>query len=156
MFFTQFEFFVFALVLLGVLAAVGSNRVRKAVLIVASLFFYGYWDVRFLALLLAVVGVNYLCGLKVGADTGRRKPWLVAAVIFDVGLLGIFKYYNFSSPRSTRFSAFGSAVCIGSCRSGSVFSRFRTSVMSRTCIGGNARPAGVCRTSRFSFSIFPS
>ena len=95
MFFTQFEFFVFALVLLGILAVVGCNRVRKAVLIAASLIFYGCWDVRFLALLLGVVVVNYLCGLKAGADTGRRKPWLVVAVVFNVGLLCIFKYYNF-------------------------------------------------------------
>ena len=95
MFFTQFEFFIFAFLLLALLALIKDNRVRKLLLIVSSLFFYGYWDVRFLALLIGVTVINYLCGLKIAEVSGHRKKWLIGAVVFNVGLLGIFKYYNF-------------------------------------------------------------
>ena len=95
MFFTQLEFLFFIVALLAVLAFVHSNTMYKGILLAASLLFYGYWDVRFLLLLLGCVAVNYLCGKGIASDFRRAKLYLWTAIVFDVGLLGVFKYYNF-------------------------------------------------------------
>lgn len=97
MFFTQIEFVLLITIVLVGLAAVRRNEAYKGVLLFASVLFYAYWDVRFLALLLVFTAVNYVCGIKIG-ESAHRKSWLWAAVVFDVALLGVFKYYNFSPP----------------------------------------------------------
>ncbi len=67
-------------------------RPRQIVLLVASLCFYGYWDVRLLPLLVVSVLVNW----SVVALTVRHRQWLVpAAVVANLAVLGWFKYANF-------------------------------------------------------------
>lgn len=69
---------------------------KNLVLLAASLVFYGWGEPRFLPLLLAVIGLNYLFGRAIGASDGRRASLLLAAgVAADLGLLGVFKYLNF-------------------------------------------------------------
>ncbi|WP_367892750.1 MBOAT family O-acyltransferase [Flavivirga aquimarina] len=59
--------------------------------------FYGWWDWRFLSLILLSTTVDYFVGIKIDSYTkhSKRKLWLWVSVIFNVGLLGFFKYYNF-------------------------------------------------------------
>lgn len=99
--------FIFAflpLVLLGfyllprLIAAPG--RLRKAqnlLLIAASLVFYGYFNVSYLLLIAASILVNYLLALAI--QNGRRqqlvKLCFVVGVLFNVLLIGYFKYYDF-------------------------------------------------------------
>lgn len=69
-------------------------------LALASLFFYGYWDIRFLALLLGSIGFNYAAGRLLIAErlTGYaavRKSALLVAIATNLALLGYFKYSNF-------------------------------------------------------------
>ncbi|HWW71706.1 MAG TPA: MBOAT family O-acyltransferase, partial [Duganella sp.] len=64
-------------------------------LALASLFFYGYWDARYLPLLLASILFNYRCGLRIAAGGGRRKRWLVFALAANLSLLAYYKYANF-------------------------------------------------------------
>ena len=64
-------------------------------LALASLFFYGYWDARYLPLLLASILFNYWCGLRIAAGAGRRKRWLVFALAANLSLLAYYKYANF-------------------------------------------------------------
>lgn len=65
-------------------------------LALASLFFYAWWDVRYLPLLLASICVNYGAGRLLGASTGAaRKRVLVAALVLNLGLLAYYKYANF-------------------------------------------------------------
>jgi alginate O-acetyltransferase complex protein AlgI len=70
---------------------------RKALLVAGSYFFYGYWDWRFMGLLAGSSAFNYVAGLFIAGsanDTVRRR--LVGlAVAVNLGVLGIFKYYNF-------------------------------------------------------------
>ena len=62
----------------------------------ASLFFYAWWDVRYLPLLLASICVNYGAGRLIGASAGAaRKRVLVAALALNLGLLAYYKYANF-------------------------------------------------------------
>ncbi|ARO86521.1 MBOAT family protein [Nitrosospira lacus] len=65
-------------------------------LALASLVFYGYWDYRYIPLLLASIGFNYWVGLCiVQAVKPARKYWLVFAVTINLLLLAYFKYANF-------------------------------------------------------------
>jgi D-alanyl-lipoteichoic acid acyltransferase DltB (MBOAT superfamily) len=64
-------------------------------LALASLFFYGYWDSRYLPLLLASIVFNYWCGLRIAAATRWRRRWLTGALAANLALLGYFKYANF-------------------------------------------------------------
>jgi len=70
---------------------------RKLVLLAASYFFYGYWDVRFTALLLASSLLNYAAGylLQRHEDEGRRNLIVGIAVALNLMVLGFFKYYGF-------------------------------------------------------------
>ncbi|WP_298409446.1 MBOAT family O-acyltransferase [Janthinobacterium sp.] len=83
--------------LLDRLTSCASWRLAPAVwLALASLFFYAWWDVRYLPLLLASICVNYGAGRLLGASTGAaRKRVLVAALALNLGLLAYYKYANF-------------------------------------------------------------
>ena len=83
--------------LLDRLTTSASWRLAPAVwLALASLFFYAWWDVRYLPLLLASICVNYGAGRLLGASTGAaRKRVLVAALALNLGLLAYYKYANF-------------------------------------------------------------
>ncbi len=69
-------------------------QARNAVLLAASLLFYAWGEGVYVLLMLATVLVNYLCGLALGAGVERR-PWLVLAVVLNLGALAWFKYANF-------------------------------------------------------------
>jgi alginate O-acetyltransferase complex protein AlgI len=67
-------------------------------LALASLYFYGYWNVRYVGLLLASITINY--GLSHGlvrlrAQPRRAKALLLGALTFNLALLAYFKYANF-------------------------------------------------------------
>lgn len=63
----------------------------------ASYVFYGCWDYRFLALIIASTVVDYFVRRGLARfDQKRKRRWLLAASIaFNLGTLGFFKYYNF-------------------------------------------------------------
>lgn len=70
---------------------------RNILLLIASYVFYGWWDYRFLSLILASTIVDYVVALLLNKE-GRqhvRKLLLSISLIFNLGLLGVFKYYNF-------------------------------------------------------------
>lgn len=74
-----------------------SLRARNLLIVVASYVFYGWWDWRFLSLILASSLLDYCAGLRL-AQAGtprRRKAWLWLSIGGNLGLLGFFKYYNF-------------------------------------------------------------
>lgn len=99
MLFNSFEFFVFLLVVyfLYWFLLKKSLKGQNILLLLASYFFYGIWDWRFLSLILLSTIVDFIIGNKIHAtnDTTLRKRWLWGSVIFNIGLLGFFKYYNF-------------------------------------------------------------
>jgi len=74
-----------------------SFRWQNRLLLVANYFFYGWWDWRLLILLWLSTLVDYHVGLAIGnAPPGsRRKRWLIVSVVFNLALLGAFKYFNF-------------------------------------------------------------
>ena len=69
-------------------------------LFLASLFFYAYWMPLFTLLLLASIAINFLIGRCISAaeklpEQSTAKSWLLVGVLFNLGLLGYFKYANF-------------------------------------------------------------
>ena len=63
-------------------------------LIGASLLFYGYWDISLLPVLLLSITVNYILAGHILHNTGK-KTVLILGVVFNLGLLGYFKYAGF-------------------------------------------------------------
>lgn len=94
LFSSHFFILVFLPPVLVLYYALGEHRrARLAVLLVSSLIFYAWWDVRFIPLLPASITVNWLLSRFFLARTGS---WIIAAgVIFNLALLACFKYTNF-------------------------------------------------------------
>src|SRR5579859_7303498 len=87
----------FALFGVGYFAAQGSLISRNLVVVVGSYVFYASWDYRFCALLLFTSLLDFTVGWLIDRTTGEgHRRWLVAvSVILNLGVLGLFKYFNF-------------------------------------------------------------
>ncbi len=72
-------------------------RAQNVLLLVASYFFYGFWDWRFLSLIFLSTVVDYFVAQQIFIKEKKSLKilWLWVSVIFNLGLLGFFKYYNF-------------------------------------------------------------
>ena len=76
-----------------------QQKWQNSILVLASYFFYGWWDYRFCLLMLLSSLVDYFIGIAVHATDDRRiqRRYLILSLISNLGLLGYFKYYNFFS-----------------------------------------------------------
>ncbi|MGB0712495.1 MAG: MBOAT family O-acyltransferase [Gammaproteobacteria bacterium] len=95
-----FVFLFLPLVLAGFfLLSRRSGRAAMAWLVIASLFFYGYWNPWFLFLLLGSISGNYLLGLRLTqahrTGSGHARILLWSGITANLGLLGYFKYKAF-------------------------------------------------------------
>jgi alginate O-acetyltransferase complex protein AlgI len=99
MLFPSFEFLFYFLPLLLLSYHAMPNRGRRALLAIASYFFYGWWDYRFIGLLWLSTVIDYLAGGAIHRtdDPRRRKRWLIVSVIANLGVLGFFKYFAFAN-----------------------------------------------------------
>jgi alginate O-acetyltransferase complex protein AlgI len=98
MLFPTLGFLLFFLVVAAAMAVLGTRfTAKKAVLVVASYYFYAQWDWRFCFLLAGSSIVSYLAGRLIGATAERRHRRIILgiAVALHLGLLGIFKYLDF-------------------------------------------------------------
>ncbi len=100
MLFNSYEFLLLFLpiTLIGYFWIGAFNRVLAATWLgLMSLFFYGWWDVRYIPLLLASIVINFSFGKAIAGyatrPEGRRL--LVLAIVTDLGLLAWFKYAGF-------------------------------------------------------------
>ena len=72
---------------------VGGTHWALRWLVVASLFFYGWWNPKFVLLLAGSILANYVIGLQIHQRVSRR--WLIVGIATNLALLGWFKYANF-------------------------------------------------------------
>ena len=74
-----------------------SLKVQNSLILLSSYFFYGWWDYRFLSLIFLSTLVDYFIGLNLPKQTSqkRQKLLLWCSVLFNLSVLGFFKYYNF-------------------------------------------------------------
>jgi len=93
---------------------VSKNLKHQNILIaVASYIFYGWWDWRFLALILFSTLVDYVIGVNLGKEQNlnKRKILLWISILVNLGFLGFFKYYNFFLDNfKSAFTFFGSEI----------------------------------------------
>lgn len=96
--------FVFLPLLLAVyfLLPARLREGRNLVLLLFSLFFYGYGGPRFLLLMLLSIAVNYAGGLLAAPDRRRRRLWTGLVTAVNLGLLGWFKYAGFLGANLNR------------------------------------------------------
>ena len=93
--------------------AMPSFRHRNSMLVLFSLIFYAWGEPVYVLLMLASVVVNYFVGLGIAK---KGKPFLVLGLVFNIGLLVVFKYANFISanfPLSTLHSPLSIPLPIG-------------------------------------------
>lgn len=106
MIFSEPRFLFFFALVFGVHWLLRGNLGRKIWLLGASLFFYGSWDWRFLALILGCAVVDYICAKRIqrARDAGSDgKPWLIFSLCYDLGTLAFFKYFNFFADSGVDF-----------------------------------------------------
>lgn len=68
---------------------------KNGVLLIASLFFYGWGEPKLLALMVFTIVLFYICGLAIARSEKRKKLWLGISVVISLLLLGLFKYADF-------------------------------------------------------------
>ncbi len=106
MLFTSTAFVLFLPIVFGLYWAIGGRNIRaqNVLLIAASFLFYGWWDYRFVLLLLATTGFDYYVALQLGRieDERKRKAFFIASIAANLTALGFFKYFNFFSENFAR------------------------------------------------------
>ncbi|WP_299362299.1 MBOAT family O-acyltransferase [Winogradskyella sp.] len=99
MLFNSLEFFVFLPIVFALYWLIGSKYIKAQNLLIAisSYVFYGWWDWRFLSLILFSSLVDYSIGNALGKtdQKNKRKALLWMSIGVNLGFLGFFKYYNF-------------------------------------------------------------
>ena len=99
MLFNSLEFaFFLPIVFLAYWFGVKQNlKAQNILLLLASYFFYGWWDLRFLFLLILLSFLNYLIGIRLDKNETdkEKKIWLIAGLILNLGILIVFKFFYF-------------------------------------------------------------
>lgn len=114
MFFNSWQFVVFFFVVTVVHFWI-PHRWRWALLLVASYYFYAFWNLRYALLLMASTIVDYSVGMGLSRVSSRagRLALLGASLSANLGLLFAFKYYNlFRAPLQTAIDAAGAGVTL--------------------------------------------
>ncbi|MBI5367022.1 MAG: MBOAT family protein [Planctomycetes bacterium] len=104
----QFNSAVFFLFLACVytLYWLGKRPYQNALLLVASYVFYGWWDWRFLGLILFTSGIDYATGLLIESSARPvwRRVWLAVSLVSNFGILLTFKYLDFFLDSASRLA----------------------------------------------------
>jgi len=99
MLFNSFEFLVFLPIVFLLYWFVFRGRCwQNLLVVVASYVFYGWWNWRFLLLIALTSLCSYGSGLLLEKYERRRRKQQVisvANIVLNLGILGVFKYYNF-------------------------------------------------------------
>ncbi|MBQ9148950.1 MAG: MBOAT family protein [Oscillospiraceae bacterium] len=90
-----FLFYFLPIVLLVYFAV--PRCLKNAVLLAASLIFYGWGEPKYVYLMVFSILLFYFCGLAIGCAKKQvwKKTWLTVSVVISLALLGIFKYADF-------------------------------------------------------------
>jgi len=88
-------------------------KLQNALIVVSSYVFYGWWDWKFLSLILFSTLVDYFVGVGLSKEENqtKRKILLWTSIAVNLGFLGFFKYYNFFLDNFiAAFTFFGSDI----------------------------------------------
>lgn len=112
MLFNSFDFLIFLpIVFLLYWFVFRGRKWQNLLVVIASYVFYGWWDWRFLFLIALTSLCSYGSGLLLEHYEGQRriqKAVSAANIVLNLGILGVFKYYNFFVENlDALFSALG-------------------------------------------------
>jgi len=119
MFFNSIDFAIFLPVVFILYWFVCNKnlKLQNTLIVIASYVFYGWWDWRFLSLILFSTLVDYIVGISLSKynNLKTRKLLLWISISVNLGFLGFFKYYNFFINNFiTAFSFFGFNISVNS------------------------------------------
>src|SRR5690606_21067750 len=115
MLFNSLDFAVFLPLVFFLYWFVFQNNLKtqNIFLLLASYFFYSFWNWKFMLLILFSTSVNYIFGHLVGKNSSKKKTYLIIGILLNLSLLGFFKYYNFFIENFVSvFRLFGSELHI--------------------------------------------
>lgn len=98
MLFNSLTFLVFLLIVFSLYWLLNRYlSLQNFLLVVASYIFYGWWDYRFLSLIVISSLADYLIGSRLQDERrpGHRRGLVVLSLTLNLGMLGAFKYYDF-------------------------------------------------------------
>ena len=99
MLFNSFEFILFLPTVFVLYWFVFNKNLnhQNLLILLSSYVFYGWWDYRFLSLIFLSTIVDYFIGLNIPKQDSEKKQKLLlwCSVLFNLSVLGFFKYYNF-------------------------------------------------------------
>jgi alginate O-acetyltransferase complex protein AlgI len=96
--FNSFEFLVFLPIVFILYWFVFNKKLswQNGLVLGASYFFYGWWSWKFMGLLMLSTLLDYLYGFWVASPNRKKaKFFLYLSILNNLGILGVFKYYNF-------------------------------------------------------------
>lgn len=116
MLFNSYEFILIflpiTLIVFFLIGDRGHHRIAISWLVGASLFFYGWWNPAYLALILISIIVNYVLGIALSNhddwERKKRKQLLIIGIAANLALLGYYKYANFFIDNANQL--FGTGV----------------------------------------------
>src|SRR3954471_14004427 len=99
MLFNSIEFAIFLPIVFLLYWFLSSKTLthQNLLLVVASFIFYGWWDWRFLLLLVFSSGIDFVSSIYIEKAESKKKKriFFLMSVITNIGILAIFKYFNF-------------------------------------------------------------
>lgn len=117
--------FIFMFLPITLLLYFGFNKIKKyeiakLVLVIASLYFYAYFNVKYLFIIVASILINYLFNriFRKLKNKNFRKILLIIGVAFNIGMIFYYKYYDFvistiNSLASTNFNLINVMLPLG-------------------------------------------
>lgn len=98
MLFNSIEFLIFFfIVFISYWLLKNDYKKQNILLLISSYVFYAWWDWRFLSLIIVSSFIDFSVGQKIFKSNTQktRKQWLLVSLVANLGLLSVFKYYNF-------------------------------------------------------------
>ena len=115
MLFNSLDFAIFLPIVFVLYWFVANKNIKwqNQLIVVASYVFYGWWDWRFLSLIIFSTLLDFTIGHRLSKEENdhKRKLLLWASILTNRGILGFFKYYNFFLDNFiSAFSVFGTEI----------------------------------------------
>lgn len=99
MLFNSIHFLLFFPIVCALYFCLPSVRTRNTLLLIASYYFYMNWEPVYALLLLGSTTITFLAGIGIGRSQSRhkKKAYLTASIILNLGMLFLYKYFNFAA-----------------------------------------------------------
>lgn len=119
MLFNSLDFAIFFPIFFFLYWVIFKNSIDKQniLIVIASYLFYSFWDLRFLSLIVFSTALDYILAKRIenSQNNKYRRIFLILSLVFNLGILGVFKYYNFFIDNfNSAFSVLGISLNLNS------------------------------------------